>query len=293
MSTAEIRNVAPYRAYIIRISFIFFLVILIWKYYSHVLPHQLNNPVLFSLGLDPLYILYYLSSISEVLTRENYSHVFSTLLFLSTIYPIINPNNHRFLIIYAILYLTYFIVFNTFLTFHAHYMSCILLLNLCFTIKENINFNLIWELMRYFICWVYSSAFIWKIINGSFFQSSFGLEIIKTSQASFIYSNPNNFWSSLYFFFLSNPVLTNLGTVFIFLLEALFLIGFFTKKIDGLLILSIFIIHLIIYLFVDTLFVEQCILSIALISTRTWQKIVKKQNRFLKISSRKNPPNIN
>ncbi len=281
MPTTEIRNIAPYRAYIIRTSFIFFLVIFFWRYYSHVLPHQLKNPDLFNLGFDPLYIIYHLLNVGHILTNENYSYIFTILLLFFTVYPIINPYNRTFLIIYALLYLSYFIVLNTYLTFHAHYMSCILLLNVCFIFKKDINFNFIWEFMRYFICWIYFSAFIWKIINGSLFQASFGLEIIKTSQASYIYSNPNSFWSSFYFFFLSNPILTSLGTLTIFLMEALFVIGFFTKKLDGLLILSIFIIHLTVYLFVDTLFIEQCLLSIVLISTTTWHKIAQKSKLFL------------
>lgn len=282
MSTKEVRNLAPYRSYIIRISFAFFLAIFFWRYYSHILPHQLRNPELINVGFDPIYFIFYIFNIGDILTNEYYSSIFTLLLLFFTIYPIINPYKRVFLIIYAVLYLTYFIVLNTYLTFHAHYMSCILLLNVCFTFKKNVNFNLMWEFMRYFVCWVYFSAFIWKIINGSVFQPSYGLEIIKTSQASFIYSNPNSFWSEFYFFFISNPILTSVGTSAIFLLEAIFGLGFFTKKVDGILLVSIFIIHLTIYLFVDTLFIEQCILFVVFISKETWRKIDRKSRLLFK-----------
>lgn len=79
--------------------------------------------------------------------------------------------------------------------------------------------------------------------------------------------------TKFYTVFFNNPEFLNIGAKIIIFLEAIFIIGFFTKKYDNWLIASLIIIHIFTYLFVDALFIELCILIFSLLSKQFMEKI--------------------
>ena len=138
--------------------------------------------------------------------------------------------------------------------------------------------------MRYYACWVYATAFLWKIINGSFFQVDAGMLTFKSNLAGYLYQNPDTFFSHVYYWFLRHPALINIGHKLVVIAEGVFLVGFFTKKYDGFLIFCAVFIFTSIYFFSDVFFAELLIIILPLLPQSTWdwlcQKISRKgQNR--------------
>ena len=280
-----IRAVLPLRSLIVQTVFSFYLIVLLWRLYSYNLPHQLANPPLLKTGIDPnSWIYLYFNLQHWLVENEIVSYIFSASILLTCLLVIIKPNKVLYIIVFTLIYYLYVIMFNINLSFHAHYMNAMMLLPFCFWVKK--KFDITWEFARYYTCWIYSSAFIWKFINGAIFQPEQGFEIMKSELSRFIYLNPDSILTNIYTFFIEHSFLISIGTKAIYTLEGLFIIGFFTKKIDRYLIFSLLSIHIIIYFFVDTLFIEQCVLAFTLLSVKTWQNLslfVKKVT-FLKRS---------
>ena len=154
-----------------------------------------------------------------------------------------------------------------------------LIITIPFWAAKDKNFETLWDALRYYVCWIYFSAFLWKIVNGSMFQADFGVLTMKKNLAEYLYHNPGTLKAHIYNYFISHPLLPDIGDKLVYLLEAAFIAGFFTKKYDSLLILLIIAIHAITYFFTDRLFIELCILVIPLISAASWQKISVKLPR--------------
>lgn len=284
----NIRDLSTFRPIITRFVFLFIFSMILFRWYSYVLPHQLKNPPLLKLGYDPIYILYDSYSLQDFLvTAPLFSLAFSILLIVFSLIPIIAPLKRTPIIIFTFLYFIYIVTFNINLTFTSAHTNCILLITLCFWPKSNKDFELLWEFARYYSCWVYSSAFIWKFINGGFFQDNFGVEVLKSQLIYFIYQSPESLSTNIYFFFLSNPILINIGTMFVYFLEGIFIFGFFSKKLDNYFIFIIIFIHAVIYFFVDTLFIEQYILTFTFISLKGWQLITSKVKSLTYLLSHK------
>ncbi|MEO6330037.1 MAG: hypothetical protein ABIO55_13965, partial [Ginsengibacter sp.] len=134
-----------------------------------------------------------------------------------------------------------------------------------------------------YICYIYVMSFIWKIgINNSFFYWNQGVGSAKINLAEYIYHNPDSYMSSIFNFFLAHPLLLNTGNTFIFLLEGLMVIGFFTKKYDRLLMVFPMIIHLGTYIFADVFFIEMLVLIFAFFTKKNTAVIGRKIPLILK-----------
>src|SRR5690606_18406369 len=153
----HIRNIAIYRSLITRIVFLFILVMLIWRYYSYNLPHQLASPVLLKIGIDPNYWLYMLFNL-QYWVVENYltSQIFSYSLIAFCLTVIISPNKIYLIVLFTILYYIYSISYRINLTFHSHHMSAMMLIIFCFWPKKDQSFEFTWDFARYYACWVYT-----------------------------------------------------------------------------------------------------------------------------------------
>jgi hypothetical protein len=271
-----IRPLAPYRVLITRIVLIYFLTSLLWRGYSYLLPYQLKDPVFTKINYDPSFWILRYSGFQNLLVNNAWgSFIFSILLILICCYCIIYPRKIISIIIFSIMIYIYGVLFNLNLTHSTHLLAGMTIITFCFWSEKDENFEILWDFARYYTCWLYSSAFLWKIINGSIFQSNHGYEVFKRNLSWYIFQN-ENLLTRFYKEFLMAPDILNIGAKVIFLIEGIFIIGFFTKKYDNILILSIIIIHLSTYLFVDVLFFELGILIFSLFNKNLLEFLSKK-----------------
>ena len=280
-------GIGVYRSTITRVCMCFYLFVILWRWYAHLLPFQLLSPPLTLSNMNATFWLYKLSPLQSILVAHYQgSIIFSLLLIAACKLVFLFPLQRIFTIVLFASFFLYGLIYPINICFASHYMAGIILMNFVFLASRNRIFELLWEGLRYYTCWLYFSAFLWKIVNGAFFQSDFGEITFKRNLAWYLVQNSDSLLNTFYRFFIQNSFLLNWGDKGIFLLEGIFLIGFFTKKFDKLLLALMLFIHLITYLFSDALFFEVCILSLTFLSPKFWELMTQNYpffNRSIKL----------
>lgn len=162
--------------------------------------------------------------------------------------------------IFSILLLLYTIIINAILTHNVHYLSLLLVVSVVFWTNKVIRFHLLWEAARFYICYYYGSAFLYKIYYGAFTDWDLQLTHIKLNRLHTIIEYPNAIFSEILQFFFHHPNFTLIGEKIVYLLEGTFIIGFFTKRYDKFLQFAAFVIFISTYVFVDVFFIESFII---------------------------------
>lgn len=272
-----IRALSPYRIIITRVTLLYYLVFLLWRMASHILPYQLEEPVLTKLRYDFSFWLFRLAGLDRLLVESKTGAIiFTAALLLSCILAIIFPRKRGYIISFSILYLMFTIASNMYLCHSLHYYGMMTWIAVAFWSKKDEIFELLWEGMRYYACWIYGSAFVWKFINGVFFQWNAGVLSFKNNLTEYLYYNPDTAVAHIYYYFLQHSFWLNIGHKFVFLLEGSFIIGFFTKKFDKYLIASGLMIFMSIYFFSDVFFAELQILLLTFLPVTVWRSLNNK-----------------
>ena len=266
---SNIENIIPFQKRILlcRIVFCFILFVLIYLFISNTLFHQLRSPVLKYPYVDPVYWLMHLLRVPDVIVSyRTISYVFDILLFVSCIGCIVFPLKRIFIILFLVIYFIYFITFNSYGGHHTHAGAGILFIPVPFLFRNAITFSLLWQALRYYTLFIYASAFLWKLFRLSFLNENHGSLILKNNITSYLYFNPGTSLSNFYWWLLNNPFWANAMYIGAFIIEGLFIIGFFTKKYDKYLLFFSLIMVIGFWLLADALFFQLLILSFTLVN---------------------------
>ncbi len=199
------------------------------------------------------------------------ANIFTVSLFVSLVLLFIWPKKWGLgILAWLHLFLLYAIT-NIYIGHNQHYLaaSVTILLVACLPIRS--WFSYAWEGMRFFTCWLYASAFLWKLWLGAFTDWGTGVETVKTNMAAWMYHHPKHFFTDILAWGISHPFLFNAGHKAIIIAEGFFIIGFFTKKYDLHLIVFALLIFISTMLFSDVFFVEQLIILFPLLPLRFWK----------------------
>ena len=279
-----IREEDKERVVLCRLVFSFILLCLVFRFLLNATPSHLLQPPLFNLNLDLTYWLYQYFKIPQLVV---YNHIgaiiFDLFLFVLCIMALFFPSKKIIIIFFSVTFLVYAITYNTYIVHHAHPLTVLTLITVPFWFTKFKNWKLMWEGMRYYVCYVYTMSFIWKaVISNSFFYRNQGVGSAKLNLAEYIYHHPGTFMTSVYTFFIAHPYLLNIGNTFIFLLEGLMVVGFFTKKYDRILMILPVIIHLSTYIFADVFFIEMLVLVFVFFRKKDTELIGKRIPLILK-----------
>jgi len=102
--------------------------------------------------------------------------------------------------------------------------------------KEKI-FALLFEGLRYFLLFFFVSAAVWKFVQGGIFNFSEMSGILLYQHNQFLTSSPGYWQTNMYFWLIQHQYVSWLLYLSATLLEACFIVGFFTKKYDRFLVL--------------------------------------------------------
>lgn len=267
-----IRPIAVYRVAISRALIGLCLFFLAWRGMSGILPCQLAQPVLTSFHYDITMWVYKLSGLAYLVAQQPVtSQLFMLLLFITGILSFCFPLQRRFTVPFSLLFFLLAINFNFYLTHNSHYLSGFVWLLCCLWCGKDEHFAVLWDGLRYYACWIYGGAFVWKLLYGAFFQWDAGVLSCKENLAGYLYQNPETFTAHFYYWMFDHPALLNTGHKIICLAEGLFLLGFFTKKLDKWLIGMLFLIHLSTWIFSDVFFAELMILGLTFVPADSWK----------------------
>ena len=160
---------------------------------------------------------------------------------------------------------------------HTHMLTGFMVILFPFWVRGNETFALAWQGIRYYTCYIYTMAFLWKLMfQHSLFNGQQGIASFKLNLVEYLYHNPSTFLAGWYRFCIRQEWIVNIGWVFIVLLEGLMMVGFFTKKKDRFLIWFPVIIHVANYFFADVFFMEMLVLNISFLNQRQLDRISEK-----------------
>lgn len=254
---------ASYRDWLCRICFLLIFASLIYSFFSHTLVSQLHSPVLKFPATDLTYWLFHFMRIPELISGNTKIAVsFDILLLGSCMLVFCFPEKRLWVRLFFIVYFIYFIIYNSFGMHHVHSRIGILLISAPFLIREEKGFILLWQGLRYYVCFIYVSAFLWKLFRGSWLYSEQGILILKKNLTPYIYFNPQSVLSHVYYFLFRHPVLPDLLMKTGFLMEGFFIVGFFTMRYDNYLFLLSILLTLGFVFMADALFLETAFLGI-------------------------------
>ena len=255
------------RILLCRSVFTFILMVLIYFGISNTLFHQLHAPVLKHPFVDPAYwLLHFFKIPDDIVSNYAVAYSFDIILFLSCIGCIIYPFKKIFIIIFLLVYFIYFITFNSYGAHHTHAGIGLLLIPFPFLFRTKIKFSLLWQALRYYTLFIYTSSFCWKLFRMSFLDDNHGLLMLKNNLTSYLYYNPDTALSGIYTWLLQNPFLANAMYIGGFILEGMFFIGFFTRKYDKYLLANSIILIIGFWFLADAFFFPLLVMSFTLIN---------------------------
>jgi hypothetical protein len=271
-------SVQQERIIVTRLVFLFILLSLLFRFFVNVTPSHFLQPSLFLIQFDLTYWLYKFSNLPGALVHNRTgAFIFDCLLFFTCISSILFPLKKGFIISFSILFLLYALSYYMYIVHHAHPLSIMIIITLPFWAAKKEYWKLLWEGMRYYVCFIYTASFLWKTVLGtSFFAWNNGVNSTKYNLAEYLYHNPGSIMSSVLKYFISHPVYLNIGHFLIILLEGLMVTGFFTKRYDKYLMLFPVVIHVATYFFSDVFFIEWLVLIFVFFSDRQINAIGKK-----------------
>lgn len=284
-----IRDLGNYQFLIKRTLLFCYALSFLYRAYSGGLSFQMENPALRISANDILMGAYNYFDINYFIFGDaTYSIIYNIVLFLFLILAFIFIRQKWFAIVFYLLFILYFLGYNSNIGFPSSYLKGFVITGFIFFVNKPLNFNYMWEALRYYACWIYSSAFALKFIHRAFFMPRYGEMTFKDNLSWFIYTNPESMLTEAYLFLIKHSWMLNLGDKLVFLFEGLFILGFFTKKFDTLLGWGIIGLHFFLYFVSDTLFVEIYVLSLLFISAKWWKRLNdyfshSKQNRSIEI----------
>lgn len=249
------------------------LFFLVWRTFNHLLPCQLQNPPIVWVGNSLAGALYkYYGLYHGLVGSAVGSALFTGLLFASTVAALLRPLHRVPAYLGAASWTLYAILSSAHLGHNAHLLAVPVVFSLVFLPRKNAAFHLLWEGMRYYVCFVYASSLYWKLLKGAAFQSDFGLFSFRANLADYLLLNPETLRAHCYYFFLQHPLLLNAGAKLVFLMQGAFAIGFFTRKYDRFLLLFSLLIPVTTFLFADTLFLESSCAALVFFGEKYWRK---------------------
>lgn len=270
----NVRDAHPYELLIKRSLLLLILMFLLYRLYAHLLPHQLMAAPLTKILYYPELHAYRWLGLDDILVKSSIgSRIFSAVLFIIPLGLLWKPRHVMLSWMLILSMLFYHTVQAAHMTHSVHFLVGVIIMSFIFLARDPKVFNVMWDGLRYAVCGVYVSAFLWKIIHGAFFQFEFGEAVFKSNLATYYFLHSEGWMRDMYAFFLTHPYLLSIGTYLSFIGESLFIFGFFTKRWDAFLIIVILLLHHFLYLFVDTLFVEWYIFIWPLISIGVWRRL--------------------
>ncbi len=274
MNRTTTQNPGEYRSSIARVTMLYFTGIFLLRLFSVALPFQLNQPVLHNVNFDFTQGVFVASGLAGFLLHNTVANwTFSLSLFILPVLCFILSTKRWPFILFSLVFFTYTLFNNLYVTHQQHYLHFAWIISIPFIARPGKAFDLLWQGARYYACWFYFIAFCLKILNGGFFQEGYGEITIKTQMAHYIFAHPESFQTQAYTWLLQHPFWLNAGAKFTFLLEGVFLAGFFTRRYDKWLILSGFLIFVFTAFSADVFFIEQFgAIAIVFTNPASWKK---------------------
>ncbi len=261
------------RPAIVRAVVGFALAFLLIRWVGGTMLHQLEAPPLRTIGYNFTAWLYRATGVEDVLLRGGVaSKIFAAVLLLSGALGVVHPMQRANLFLFWLCYLTYALLFNVGTAVTGHSQAALTVALIPLWAAPRGRFGNWWAAARYYACWIFASAFLFKIFRGAAWNWEDGVRTVRANFALFLYARPEWIWTKAIAWLLHFPWLVNLGYKGFILLEGLFIAGFFTRRLDRWLAWAAVILVMSTLLFADANFLEMGAMVAVFIPAEVWSR---------------------
>ena len=253
-----------------RAIFTWLFIILVYFFFNHSLLSQLQQPSLIYPGSDNTSWVLHILNIPQFLL-DNYwaALAFDIVLTCSCIICIILPQQKLFTWITVI---GVWILYVAYCSPAGKYYAQIgyLLAPVPFMALSNKKFDMLWDLLRYWVCFLYVSGGLYKIYYGGFgYDHNMSNILIQDNAEWFVFNREGGLYSIIDLLILS-PDLAQWFYRIATLFDLALVIGFFTQRFDRWLLAGLLIFHIGNFFLLHISFVEQSLIFAPFLPWRRW-----------------------
>lgn len=255
-----------------RIIFGWIMIALLWRWANGAMLSQLEAPVLGNVYKDLTFWLFELLGIQQGLTGSTtIALLFDVILTLSAATLLFRPGMIWAARLYSVLILVYFIVQTTYANHHYRPIIGLVVAGLPFAFHSLERFNWMLQGLRYYILFVYTSAGLYKVFRGSWFNMDQMTGIIENTQLELFLAAPDGWHAQLFTWLLQHQTVSWLLFLLATILEVVFIVGYFTRRYDVRLFVTAMSLHIGFYFTMRFFAFELIVLDLALLP---WRKLL-------------------
>jgi hypothetical protein len=220
------------------------------RFYSGLALNCLAEPKFIFVSADNTYWILHLLNIPQLLLTKPFDLIFDILFILCFVLQIIWVKNRTLTAISIFLTALYAISFNSALGNQNHTMVGIFFIQIPLVYIHDTNrFVILMAGLRYYFIFIYVSSGFWKIFRGNLFDDEKFYQVFFSQNIDRL--SDNNHFLSLFnpLIYSINLCFQNLIWISLILFQFCLGVGFFTRKFDFFICLSIFVFHLIAAIF--------------------------------------------
>lgn len=259
----QIDNIETAKRTIIKISAIFLLLIWAARLFSNLGLSQLSQPVFLEMKADRVF--WFLQSVGLLGIFTKFLPLaigIDIILLISPILIFLYPEKKTYSYINLLALCIYFISFNAAVTHHEHRLVAAIFISFLICFKKSEQFSTVFLATRFYACFLMASAAFWKIGRGSLFSPDQMQNILKNQHSQLLSDTNISFYNNFIQNIIDNSFLSRGLLYFGTILELLFIIGFFTRKADYLLLAALWLFIIADFFIMDIHFWELGILGI-------------------------------
>ena len=211
-----------------------------WLFFNGWLLHELQ-PVFFLNRLDVTLNILFLTGIQNAIIKSFAIQLSLDILYfflpLSLVFVVNRKMQFYFAILNSIFNLTYALILSSVSPLSIAGFIGWILLPMLFVFTSDRGFYYAVNSMRYIFLLIFFSAGLWKIRTGGVFNTEQMSAILLKQHAAYLTQSPTDWFSRIVYYLVINYRFSYIVYVCAVIAELVFVIGFFTKKADKLLIL--------------------------------------------------------
>ena len=214
------------RQFMARVIYGWILIMLCYFYLHNSLVHQWHQPPLILPEADNVYWLLHILYIPQFIVGSKITAcVFDGIMIGSTLLFFIFPRQIIFCAISIVCFWLFQIMFGTTAGHHyAHVGYLIVPIPFLFLNKE--RFSLTWQLIRYWILFLFVCAGLYKFYYGGFFHTVNMSSLMRT------YFDEQSFRGQMLIYISAHPAFAQIFYQIATILETICIVGFFTRRFD-------------------------------------------------------------
>lgn len=255
-----------------QVIFSWLFLILIYFFATNSLLSQLQQPVLITPGSDNTFWLLHLTGLPQfLLSNKPAALIFDIVVTSSCLVCIFVPRQRMFTIMTIVGTWLLYVCYTT--SVGKHYVQIgYLLAPLPFLVLGSKRFSLAWEGLRYWVCFLFVSAGLYKIYYGGFFDPTNMRNILSLENASWMFFEPDTTQRRVIQFFIAHPPAAQWLYRLAAILQAGLIVGFFTKRFDTWLLVLLLAFHLANFMLLHISFVDQSLIFAPFLPWKRWEQ---------------------